>query len=133
MMTPTLTALDEILPIARANGVSPNGFTEGHHPRDGDEHPYGTPEDWLQPDDWTTQVGFCRTWIRRQNVIKSVNQRIDSYGYKHKVERECSHYICNGAFIVAAYMEGITVARDGPRSPNAVFNIGRHLRNVEGL
>ena len=43
----------------------------------------------------------------------------DSYGFKHAVERENRpHYVANGSFIVAAFLEGLQVK---PAGINAAF------------
>ena len=57
------------------------------------------------------QVDLCRAYIRatlRETLPSRTWCRMSSYGFKHIVERECGTYICNGSFIVAAFLEGLS-------------------------
>lgn len=77
------------------------------------------------------QIGVCRAWIRRWAYRrKSINARRGSYSLKHDVENSVRTpgsedvYVTNGAFIVAALLEGYTVVACSADSLNAFFNIG---------
>lgn len=62
-------------------------------------------------------VKICRAFIRSMMIpaAKPVNS---SYHLKHEVERWAGTYISNGAFIMAALLEGIMQEPTGPLSPN---------------
>lgn len=75
------------------------------------------------------QVARCRMWLNRfAEYRRDVNRSITSYGLKHQVESawadgDPSHTYCsNGAFIMAAALEGFSLELDG-RGPNCRFNI----------
>lgn len=91
------------------------------------------------------QVVLCRAWIRRWAYPrKSINTRQGSYALKHVVERstisrgvthlQTDHlgrrwsgayvYVTNGAFILAALLEGYRMVPSSVGSPNAFFNMG---------
>jgi hypothetical protein len=129
------TSLDEIMEVAERERVSPAGFTDGYSPKrhQGKENPYGLPQDWRDThESYLEAVGLCRAWIRQIPRRKTVNTGIStSYGFKHSVERYYNTYIPNGAFIVAAYMEGLSVRRTNPDSPNAYFNISSNVRKTK--
>jgi hypothetical protein len=83
------------------------------------------------------QVTVCREWLRTQVMPrKTINKRMSSYGLKHRVEDwtsrssgTCSRkYVTNGAFIVAAQLEGYRVESIGD-GPNAWINFA--LRKSE--
>jgi hypothetical protein len=74
------------------------------------------------------QVEVCRDWLRLHAKPLSYFPKnglcIGSYGYKHEVEKWTDahgghKYIANGAFILAALLEGFRVKATGI---NAVFN-----------
>ena len=76
------------------------------------------------------EVALCREWIQAFcRPSKDVTTNRSSYGYKHDVERwvrsksGASHYISNGAFILAALAEGFRCAPTEPGSANAHFNM----------
>jgi hypothetical protein len=66
---------------------------------------------------------LCIEWILIHDGLerrKTVNEKISSYTYKHKVERYFNEYISNGEFICAAlYLK----YKMKIRGPNAWFNI----------
>lgn len=73
------------------------------------------------------QIELCREWIRTHvEPRKTINSRAHSYALKHRVEDwartlpapDRGAYIPNGAFIVAALLEGY---RTEPTGINAVF------------
>lgn len=71
-------------------------------------------------DEFEAALDFCRD---RLTKIKTINNRIGSYGLKHIVERECGLYIPNGGFIAAAIAAGFTYKRYIHSGPNCCFNI----------
>lgn len=131
------TTIEEIVEVARKNGVSPSGFCEHCRPAFGKDRPYGSVEDWKNGSSVEGEllmVGMCRAWIRCFGRNKNVSKVNTSYGFKHEVERHFNHYIGNGSFIVAGYLEGLIVSRTSPGSPNAYFNLSRRdLRNAAQL
>lgn len=117
MIEPVATTFDEIMKVAKERQVSLNGFVSALGKDSSD--------DWIgQEAEALQMVGLCRGWIRSRPRIKSLRKYPGSYGYKHTVEQECERYICNGAFIIAAFLENVTVRRDEFDSPNATFNLG---------
>lgn len=75
------------------------------------------------------QIDACRCWLRSfTKPAKRTGGQCTSYNFKHRVEewlgkkKVRDSYICNGAFIVAAILEGYAAYQIWPRSPNAVFN-----------
>jgi hypothetical protein len=73
---------------------------------------------------------MCRAWIRCFGRTQNINPSAgSSYGFKHDVESHFGHYIGNGAFIVAAYLEGLKVKRIEAGHPNAHFNLSRRDLN----
>ena len=99
-------------------------------------------DDLTPPDE--RQVDACRHWLTAfARPLKSISRRRGSYRLKHDVEAWTRGpgrmygqtdpwgrywtgdylYIANGAFIEAAKREGYRMRREGPGSPNAVFNI----------
>lgn len=91
------------------------------------------------------QIVICRAWIRRWAYRrKSINTQRGSYALKHDVENstrtqgvdhvQTDHrghrfsgpyfYVTNGAFIVAALLEGYTVVPCSAGSLNAFFDMG---------
>jgi hypothetical protein len=91
------------------------------------------------------QVELCRLWLRMYGThTASINHRISSYGLKHRVTAALKYrvtsahgaYVTNGAFIVAARLEGYRVERQQNGGPNALFNIyvkrrPRDLRDLD--
>jgi len=72
------------------------------------------------------EVTRCRTWIKRYaKPRKTTNRLAHSYTLKHYVERHpvSQGYVSNGAFILAAFLEGYRPEPAGYRSPNAWFNM----------
>lgn len=75
------------------------------------------------------QVELARQWLRIHcQPRKTINPRRSSYGLKHDVEGWTSAqgnavYVSNGAFIVAALLEGYRAEPRGGESINACFNI----------
>jgi len=91
------------------------------------------------------QVVICRAWLRRWAYRrKSINTRIGSYALKHMVEHSTMRpgmtheqidpwgrrwsgpyiYVSNGAFILAALLEGYRAIPCSSGSPNAYFDLG---------
>jgi len=71
------------------------------------------------------EVMECQTWIR-ENVSprKNLNRKKSSYALKHIVEKTTKQgYISNGAFILAAFLEGYMICPTYNDSPNAYFNM----------
>lgn len=76
------------------------------------------------------EIIHCELWLKQFCTMqKRVNKKINSYGLKHIAEvwdsgqPEKCIYVSNGALIQAAANLGYTIARDGWKSPNALFNI----------
>ena len=72
------------------------------------------------------EIECCRRWLREFAKPTKTIRPTSSYYYKHQVENWAarageSRYISNGAFIVAATIEGIRWERASDRSPNACF------------
>lgn len=95
---------------------------------------YGLTDTWvdLAEENWResdiVQIDFCRAWLKDAPRRKTINQKVSSYGLKHRMERlymeqnpgKCL-YVSNGCFIIAALLEGLNMKRgDGP---NAYFNL----------
>jgi hypothetical protein len=113
------TTVDEILSVVSANEIGPGGF--------------GGPqasEEWrsLNANDCREQVERCRAWIRTQDRTKTIRPGIWSEDYMRTVERHANHHIQKGAFLAAAYLEGVRVKRYGSDA-NFNIRINRH-RNV---
>jgi hypothetical protein len=68
------------------------------------------------------QIPSARLFLRHNyQQTKTVRRGIGtSYGLKHEAERWAGTYICNGALIAAACLEGCLIERDGP---NAYFSL----------
>jgi hypothetical protein len=80
------------------------------------------------------QIPSARLFLRQHyQQTKTVRRRIGtSYGLKHEAERWSGSYICNGALIAAACLEGCSIERDGP---NAYFSLSptrEYLRMLRG-
>lgn len=73
-------------------------------------------------------VASARLWIRSFCVrTQGESKDMSSYGLKHVAEKHMG-YITNGAFILAATLEGYTVYPIN-KSPNANFNM--MVKNVK--
>jgi len=88
---------------------------------------------WLEKEGWEPankppideQVKACATWLAQHaSKRKTINKNggFGSYSLKHLVEKT-KGYVTNGALILAAHQAGYTVVPNGPKSPNARFNI----------
>ncbi len=76
-------------------------------------------------------VELCREFIREKMEAKHLRGRY-SYHLKHEVERWCGKYIANGAFIMAALLEGIIQEPTGICSPNTwIFARKKYRGQVE--
>jgi len=77
--------------------------------------------------EWTprhcSEVEICLAWIKSTctPTVRIHRKTGSSYYLKHVVEREMSHYVSNGAFIIAALMSGYR--RTGGFNP--YFNLKR--------
>lgn len=112
------TSFEEVLGIARSR-VTPNGLWRAD---DNIRHPWGYPE--------YVEVEHCIRWLRKFAIrTRTIRPHLSSYGYKHIVEEWAGYYICNGAFIVALYLEGYMTVSDIPGSLNVRTNIGVRLRD----
>ena len=70
------------------------------------------------------QIDLARAWLRENcEPRKTINRDRSSYSFKHDAERATGGYIANGAFLVAAQLEGYKLERVHRRSPNAYINI----------
>jgi len=70
------------------------------------------------------EVQLCRDWLKAYaEKTNTPRPRSSSYGLKHVVETWAGTYVSNGAFIVAAMLEGYTITPSGPDSLNAHFNM----------
>lgn len=73
-----------------------------------------------------THVQICIQWLLAHDALdrrKTINNRLTSYGWKHKVEKDTGKYVSNGAFICAALYLGYKMKRLSLTSPNVYFNI----------
>jgi hypothetical protein len=61
-------------------------------------------------------------WLADKPKIKTINQRSNSYGLKHVVEKQIDESVTNGQFIAAAIHCGFKWRRE-EESPNSLFNI----------
>ena len=113
------TTMDEIYNVVVKENIGPNGFSE-----------LGTPADWLKLEagDCKSQIERCRAWIRGQGRTKTIRPGVSADDYIHSVERYYNHRITKGAFLTAAYLEGVHVRRRGA-SENFNIRINR-FRNV---
>ena len=68
------------------------------------------------------QVVICRRFINTFLEPATVFSRTNSYAWKHYVEKMSGEYISNGAFIMAAALEGIEIL---DYDLNAVFKFKR--------
>ncbi|GJD48314.1 hypothetical protein OPKNFCMD_1032 [Methylobacterium crusticola] len=113
------TSMEDILGTVTREGIGPDGFG-----------PAAATALWrgLDARDCRNQVERCRAWIRLQDRTKTIRPGVTSADYMHSVERFYNHHILKGAFLAAAFLEGVAVKRCGP---DARFNlrINRH-RNV---
>ena len=113
------TTMEQIFSVVVKEKIGPDGFSEAD-----------PSADWLGLDarDCKNQVERCRAWIRTQDRTKTIRPGVSSAGYMHTVERYFNHPILRGAFLTAAYLEGVAIKR---RRTDANFNfrINRH-RNV---
>ncbi len=66
-------------------------------------------------EDVISSIAASAAWIARQKLVKTFDRNIDSYGYKHLVERWFEHevYVSAGSFIVAALSMNIRYKRNG--------------------
>jgi hypothetical protein len=109
------TRLDIERAIALCQNLCPSGF------RDAMPRPDDTP---LTDETIVRQVNACARFIAHMCApTKTICRLVSSYGWKHIAENVLGQHVCNGAFIAAAILAGYRVARDTPRSPNAVFNM----------
>lgn len=78
-----------------------------------------------------SQVEAARVFLRKYGIqTKTVRKILGSYGWKHVAEKQMGEYISNGAFILAAVLEGIKVAPQPFGSLNAWFALSRQLKDV---
>ncbi len=78
----------------------------------------------LRPQIPADQVQACVDWLREFGTpTKTIRTWTDSYSLKHIVERWDGHYVCNGAFIVAAIREGYTAVPSRDDRFTAEFNL----------
>ena len=72
------------------------------------------------------QVVLCRAWLRRWAYRRRyINRMRGSYRLKHDVESAPGgFYVTNGAFILAAILEGYRAIPCASGSPNAYFDLG---------
>ena len=56
------------------------------------------------------QIAICRDWLRKYTEPAKTAYR-ESYGLKHRVERDVGQYIANGSLIAAAILQGYRVER----------------------
>lgn len=75
------------------------------------------------------EVDACRGWLREHTrPVQAINRRAgNSYSLKHQVESVAGHYVRNGAFIMAALLEGYQM----DRGFNPCFNIGKPRRSKQ--
>lgn len=100
--------------LKKCPGLTPNGMAVVRY--------CDTSEDMLK-DDLLMQFLLCKEWLERCQVIKTINHRHSSYGYKHFVENWASRYISNGAFIAAAIALNIPMQPIHPTSLNVSLAI----------
>ena len=113
------TTMDEIFNLVVDKHIGPNGFGKP-----------SVANEWLMLDaqDCRNQIELCRAWIRTQGRTKTIRPGVHAADYMHTVERYANHLIHIGAFLAAAYLEGVSVKR---RGSDANFNIRiNRLRNV---
>jgi hypothetical protein len=72
-------------------------------------------------DDDVRTIRMVQVLIRRYFAETKTTQPLGSYGLKHLAERLLGAYVSNGAFILAAILEGVRVSPNGGRDPNARF------------
>jgi len=113
------TTIEEIVSVVSSNDIGPGGF--------GDP---GSSAKWrdLDANDCREQVERCRAWIRTQGQTKTIRPGIWSEDYMRTVERHANYRIHKGAFLAAAYLEGVNVRRHGSDA-NFNIRINRH-RNI---
>lgn len=87
------------------------------------------------------QIALCRAWLQSHvRATKTIRPRTLSYGLKHRVESWSRRftgtadylYVSNGAFIVAAALEGFALERVHWTSPNALFAFTCHGVAADG-
>lgn len=113
--------IDVVSPIINRERISPNGF-----------------EDWRDNlAEWqrhglkhtSEEIYVSLEWLKACRLSAKVNRNETSYGLKHQVEYATGVYVCNGAFLIAAYLApGVTVEKspwreDGKCSLNGFLNI----------
>lgn len=79
------------------------------------------------------EVQTCIEWLLAHDALnrrKTINTKINSYGWKHIVERAKNRYVSNGAFICAALYLGYRMKRSRLCSPNVFFNIREVTQNA---
>ena len=59
------------------------------------------------------QVQDCLDWLKLCPINKATNKLVDTYGFKHEVERWKGHWISHTALLVAVQMAGVPMQRDG--------------------
>jgi len=72
------------------------------------------------------EFAVCNRWLSTKQKIKTINNKISSYGLKQKVEKRYGEYVSNGVFIAAALYNGFKIKKSGP---NAFFNISHKNMN----
>lgn len=124
-----LTDEEHLQKIAAVVATLPEGFDPGGYKYTSrhDKAPrVPAPNWWLEPQ-FLEQVAVSRYFIRtRTRRLKGFWSKGGSYGWKHKAEAtifSSRGYVVNGAFIVAAMLEGCKVKPAGPNDPNAVMNL----------
>lgn len=66
-------------------------------------------------------------WLEKHGETRTtINRTMNSYGWKHIVEKEIGVYVSNGVFIAAAIHSGFEYKIAAPDSPNAYFNLREH-------
>jgi hypothetical protein len=80
------------------------------------------------------EIQICIEYLDEVPIIKTINSKNNSTGYKHKVEKWTEKkygqriYITNGSFIAAALMFGLKMSKPRLDSVNVSFNISRKVK-----
>lgn len=69
----------------------------------------------------------CRTWVSGRRKLKSTNTRKTTYRWKHDAEDAIGEWVPHSIFILACFLEGVTLKSAGKDGDVWVFftNLGQ--------
>jgi hypothetical protein len=103
----------DFLSIVRDNSLTPDGFGVGETPDPA----------WASSSEIAEQVQRCRNWTRQFYRRQTVNRMASSRDFVGMAEAETGATVCQGAFLIACYLEDIMVRRVGATDDDGWINL----------